>query len=142
MTFMVNFTVDGEPVGKGRPRFARQGGFVRAYTPAKTVNWEQLVSDAAKQAMGSSEPLEGSLALSVRVYKGIPASWSKKKRQEAIDGVVNPIGKPDIDNYVKAVMDAGNGILWVDDSQVIELHAMKRYSTYPSVSITVFEVLP
>jgi len=90
MTFMVNFTVDGEPVGKGRPRFARQGGFVRAYTPAKTVNWEQLVSDAAKQAMGSSEPLEGSLALSVRVYKGIPASWSKKKRQEAIDGVVNP----------------------------------------------------
>jgi len=142
VTFVVNFRVDGEPVGKGRPRFARQGGFVKAYTPAKTAKWEDVVRDHARQAMGMSEPLEGPLALSVRVWKGIPASWSKKKQHDAEMNEIRPIGKPDIDNYVKAVMDAGNGVLWKDDSQVVELHGMKAYGRYPCVEIFVAEVLP
>ena len=142
MTFVVNFRVDGEPVGKGRPRFARQGGFVKAYTPAKTAKWEDVVRSHARDAMGMSEPLEGPLALSVRVWKCIPASWSKKKQQDAVTSEIRPTGKPDIDNYVKAVMDAGNGILWVDDSQVVELHSMKAYSKYPCVEIFVAEILP
>jgi len=140
MTFKVGFTLIGEPVGKGRPRFATQGGFVRAYTPAKTVNWEQEVATAAREAMGSHEPLESPISLYVRVYKSIPASWSKAKKQQAISGVLRPVGKPDIDNYIKGIMDAGNGILWVDDSQVCELFGIKAYGS-PRIEVTLMELL-
>ena len=41
----VVFTVPGEPQGKGRPRFARPKGsnFTMAYTPEKTVSYENRV---------------------------------------------------------------------------------------------------
>lgn len=35
--------------------------------------------------------------------------------------------KPDCDNAAKAVLDAANGILWVDDAQVISLRVIKAY---------------
>ncbi len=40
MTFMVNFMVEGTPVPKGRPRFARRGKFVSTYSPKTTVDYE------------------------------------------------------------------------------------------------------
>jgi Holliday junction resolvase RusA-like endonuclease len=141
MTFMVNFVVCGEPVAKGRPRFARQKGFVKTYTPKKTVDWEQEIAKSARQAMGSQDPLDTPIALSVRVYKTIPVSWSKAKRQQAESGDLRPVNKPDIDNYIKAVMDAGNGILWLDDSQVCELHSIKVYGS-PRIEVTAMELLP
>jgi Holliday junction resolvase RusA-like endonuclease len=91
--------------------------------------------------MGSQDPLDTPIALSVRVYKTIPVSWSKAKRQQAESGDLRPVNKPDIDNYIKAVMDAGNGILWVDDSQVCELHSIKVYGS-PRIEVTAMELLP
>ena len=32
----------------------------------------------------------------------------------------------DVDNLAKAVLDACNGVLWLDDSQIIELHGYKH----------------
>jgi Holliday junction resolvase RusA-like endonuclease len=58
MSFMVNFMVEGTPVPKGRPRFARRGKFVSTYSPKTTVDYETKVAEAAQLAMGSSEPLE------------------------------------------------------------------------------------
>ena len=53
LKLIVRFTVDGVPVGKGRPKFARRGNFVTAYTPTKTKTYEQQVADAARVAMGA-----------------------------------------------------------------------------------------
>ena len=40
----IDFTIPGEPVGKGRPRaFVMKGAGIRMYTPKKTVNYENLV---------------------------------------------------------------------------------------------------
>ena len=36
--------------------------------------------------------------------------------------------KPDCDNLAKAVLDALNGVLWQDDSQVVELSVSKWYA--------------
>jgi Holliday junction resolvase RusA-like endonuclease len=141
MGMMINFTVDGKPIGKGRPRFARRGAFVQTYTPKATMSWEEVIREASRIAMGSTMPLETSVALSVRVYMPIPVSWSAKKKAQAIACDIRP-GKPDLDNHIKCVMDAGNGILWVDDSLVCELHSMKCYATHPHLEITVAELLP
>jgi Holliday junction resolvase RusA-like endonuclease len=140
MTFLCEFTVEGEPVAKGRPRFSRRGQHVVAYTPGKTIDYELHVKDAAMRAMGSSEPLDGPVALSVRVFVPIPASWSKKRQEAANNQFV--VKKPDGDNYLKAVMDACNGVLYVDDSQVADFHCSKKYSTFPRVEVTLVELVP
>ena len=36
----LKFTIRGEPKGKGRPKFSRQGNIVRTYTPDTTANYE------------------------------------------------------------------------------------------------------
>jgi Holliday junction resolvase RusA-like endonuclease len=49
--------------------------------------------------------------------------------------------KMDIDNVCKCVLDAMNGIVYVDDRQVVSLHATKRYDTISSVHVCVREEL-
>lgn len=141
MTFMTEFIIDATPVAKGRPRFSSRGGFVKTYTPAKTSEWEDVVREEARKAMGSSEPIDGPVALSLRFYLPIPASWSKKRTEAAKSGQERHIKKPDADNFAKAVMDACNGVLFIDDSQVVDMHVAKYYSDWPRVVVTMLEVI-
>jgi len=79
MTFMVTFMVEGTPVPKGRPRFARRGKFVSTYSPKNTVEYETKVSESAKLAMGASEPLETPVGAYIYITLPVPASYSKKR---------------------------------------------------------------
>ncbi len=132
---VINFVVDGQPVAKGRPRFARVGKGVKAYTPAKTAAYEQRVSWAAKAAMRGANPLAGPVELYVALYMQVPASYSQGKRALAIAGDLRPTGKPDLDNVVKGIKDACNNIVWGDDSQVVRIVASKHYAARASATI-------
>jgi Holliday junction resolvase RusA-like endonuclease len=116
------------PQGKGRPRFSRKTGV--AFTPAKTRSYEAALRYAAQEAMAGRVPLEGALRLEVHVEVPIPASWSKKRQQQAAAGLIRPTTRPDIDNYIKAA-DALNEVVWRDDSQIVSIDARKFYSTRP-----------
>lgn len=133
---MISFVVYGEPVAQGRPRFSSQGGFVKAYDPAKSRDFKKYVKVIASEHRPETL-LEGPLQLLVRVYKPTLKNFSKKKKAAAEQGELRPITKPDIDNYVKGVKDACNQIIWKDDSQVVELIVSKWYSETPRVEITV-----
>ena len=141
MTFMVNFVVEGTPVPKGRPRFARRGKFVSTYSPKTTVDYETKVAEAAQLAMGGSEPLETPVGAYIYITLPIPASYSKKRKQECLLGQERPTKKSDIDNYCKAVFDGMNGIVFLDDSQVVSLHSTKVYGTIGMVEVMVKEEL-
>ena len=141
MTFMVTFMVEGTPVPKGRPRFARRGKFVSTYSPKTTVDYETKVSEAAKVAMGDSEPLETPVGAYIYITLPIPASYSKKRTQACLSGQERPTKKSDIDNYCKAIFDGMNGIVFADDSQVVSLHATKVYGTVGMVEVMVKEDL-
>jgi Holliday junction resolvase RusA-like endonuclease len=141
MSFMVNFMVEGTPVPKGRPRFARRGKFVSTYSPKTTVDYETKVAEAAQLAMGSSEPLETPVGAYIYITLPIPASYSKKRKQECLSGNERPTKKSDIDNYCKAVFDGMNGIVFLDDSQVVSLHSTKVYGTIGMVEVMVKEEL-
>lgn len=134
---MVQFSVPGIPVGKGRPRITTRGGHARAYTPAKTVAFEDKVGTAGKEAMRGQEPYHGAVALHLRISVPIPVSWSKRKQADAAVGRIRPIGKPDIDNYIKAVADGLNGIVWKDDSQIVAVNATKWYDLVPRIDVLV-----
>jgi Holliday junction resolvase RusA-like endonuclease len=127
MTFVVTFKVDGTPVPKGRPRFARMGKFVRTYTDSKTKNNEDTIKQVALIAMGASKPLETPLEAFIYISLAIPVSYSKKRKEACLNGSEKPITRGDIDNFCKQVMDACNGIIYVDDRQIISLHSTKVY---------------
>ena len=141
MTGSVYFVVTGKPVGKGRPRASTRGGFVRMYTDAKTLGYEAAIADEAARAMSGAEPFETPMQMQVSCYYPIPKSWPKKIKQEAIDEEVFPKVKPDLDNVVKAILDALNGVVYRDDAQVVNLVATKRYATEPRVEVYIFEKL-
>jgi len=131
---MLKIILAGQPVAKGRVRFARSTG--RTYTPEKTVAYETKLALAAQDKMDGDPPLTGPLVVTVLAELQVPASWSKRKQQLAIDGVLRPTGRPDLDNYAK-ILDALNLIVWVDDSQIVDLHVCKRYSTQPRLIIDI-----
>ena len=141
MTMMITYMVYGEAVGKGRPRFARRGNHISTYTPEKTKTYEDEIRMMAKAAMGSSEPLETPVSVYIYISVGVPASFSKQKRKDALANIEKPMKKPDIDNSAKCHLDAMNGIVYLDDKQVVNLHVTKVFAETPCVQVMVKECL-
>lgn len=134
---MISFFVPGPPTAKGRTKVGRVGGFVRMFTPEKTVKYESTVAMFAGQAMGDRNLFDGPVSLELVLYMGVPASWSAKKQGMALSGEIIPTTKPDASNVLKAVEDAMNGIVYLDDKQISDLSVKKRYSSHPGVGVTV-----
>lgn len=97
----VAFAVDGRPQPKERARVVRG----HAYTPQATTIYEHLIGTAARKAMrGRAKRTEDGLRMFL--------VFDKRTRHRG-----------DLDNLIKAVGDALNGIVYVDDSQVTEIRA-------------------
>ncbi len=131
----IMFTIYGEPVPKGRPRFSTRGKFPVAYTPEKTKNYESDVGMMAKAAMGASEPLEGSLEAFIYVTFPVPASYSKKRTEACLNDSDKHTKKPDLDNVIKSVIDGMDKIVFENDSQITSIHATKVYGEVAKVEV-------
>lgn len=114
---------DVRPLPKGRPRFVKDrfvnGRFIKghAYTPATTRRYEKLLKEYFRLAC--KEPWTGLLALEIR--------FQTKSRGDA-------------DNLTKACVDAGNKILYRDDSQVVRLTTEKIKSAKEEIRIVMQKV--
>ena len=140
--FRTNFFVSGMPVGKQRPRFRRQGNFVRTYTAPKTASYEDEVKVECRTAMENEPPLETPVVVCLYIMYPVPASYSKKRTKDCLDNLERPTKKPDIDNIAKSITDAMNGIAYKDDSQIVSMHLTKVYSQTAGVHIYISEELP
>jgi Holliday junction resolvase RusA-like endonuclease len=135
----VAFIVPGAPVPKGRPIATSQQGRVRMYTPKKTVSYENLVKLCAQSAMDGRLPITGPVSLHVIAHIKPPKSKSKKMQIAMQSDAIRPTGRPDIDNYVKAVADGCNSVVYVDDAQIVSLTAEKKYSDSPCLEVRIEE---
>ena len=133
----VRFEVLGAPQGKGRPKASARGGFVRMYTPAKTVSYEALIGHAAHAAMRGEPLLDCPVSVDMDIRCPIPASWSQKRQRQALAGEIWPTTKPDVDNVEKVVFDAINGVVWRDDVVVVRVSKLKRYASTPGITVTI-----
>lgn len=123
----IAFSILGEPKGKGRPRFTRQG---HTYTPQETKDYEKKVAEAYKQAAGDIFFTEGTpIKIEIRAFFKEP----KKKLFDL------PMKTPDTDNIAKIILDGLNNIAYTDDKQVVDLIITKRYTPTdtPSVEVTI-----
>lgn len=130
----IKFTIEGEPKGKGRPRFTRGG---HAYTPKETVEYEEWVRASYLKA-GKVYFANEELGMEIKAYYKIPKSTSKKKRAEMVH--TRPTKKPDYDNVAKIVTDALNEVAYADDKQIVEAKQSKLWAIddKPRVEVRIY----
>lgn len=135
----IEFTVAGDPVGQGRPRFARQGRFVHTYDPPKSREYKAKIAQSFQQAyMG--EPLTKPVKISIRAVFRVPKSYSKARTKACLEGREWPTKKPDADNIEKGVYDALNGLAYADDKQIVMTNTVKVYGPKAMVEIMIEEL--
>jgi Holliday junction resolvase RusA-like endonuclease len=112
---IASFSVDGRPIPCPRPRVVKG----HAYNPPNYDAWRTECALVARGAMLGDEPVDCDvlLFLSVRLEDGRHG---------------------DLDNYIKAVNDAIEGVVFVNDKQVKRIAAkMSVNKDAPGVDVTV-----
>jgi Holliday junction resolvase RusA-like endonuclease len=115
-----------DPVAKGRPKFRNVNGKSYAYTPKKTKEAtkdlsERMLLQKRYKIKKEENKRKCGVAVYCKFYCKRPVKFGKG------DAVLKTT-KPDVDNYVKLLLDACNEAeLWDDDSMVVEVLAQKWY---------------
>lgn len=112
----IDFTVPGPLRGKGRPRFTKAG---HTFTPQTTREYEDLIRACYLEKMAGGKLDDGPVLVAIAAYY---------KRGRGDKGANVPTKKPDIDNIVKIVLDALNGVAYADDKAVVRVDARKQFS--------------
>lgn len=126
-----------EPVAKGRPRFGRGGN---VYTPTTTRQFELAVAQYAFDAMEGRVPVENAIEVQATfALKRHKTKRYKKKKRVAYWSKT----RPDLENYIKAILDAMDNIVYVDDGQVSRIVTEKYHvggDEAPHIHIQVWEL--
>lgn len=143
---MIRFFIPGQPQSKERARsriIKTKAGkqFTTHYTPKKTRDNENRIRTHAMQAMAGRAIIKGPVRITLRMGFEIPKSWPQWKHDMALMGKIAPTVRPDIDNVEKSIKDAFNGIVWIDDCQVVECEKVKFYTAMPGVLVSVREIV-
>lgn len=131
----VIFSVEGSPRGKGRPRFMRNG---HTYTDDKTREYEERIKKAYLEV--SKACSDKSIGIYITIAFAPNRTDTKAMRAAKLSNELMPRKKPDIDNVVKIVLDALNGVAYKDDTQVNEVTAIRKYDVVPYIQVEIKEI--
>lgn len=123
---VIHLIIDQKPLPKERPRFNTKSG--HAYTPLKTAKYESHIKFAAQCVC--QRPFENAVEMTIR-FNFLKAKSSK---------LTHVTKRPDLDNLIKPILDALNGVAFVDDSQIVQIYASKKFGDFENIEITVHEI--
>ncbi len=123
----IKFTVLGEAMPWQRVTWGKYGN---SYVPEETRHWKLVIQCEAEDHK-PTKLLDGPLAAETVFYLTRPKSRPKKHKY--------PDRKPDADNLEKSIYDALEGIIYKNDSRIVDKTFKKRYGD-PRVEITIKEV--
>jgi Holliday junction resolvase RusA-like endonuclease len=141
---LVTFSVDGKPIPQGSVVAHVHGkrASIHYAQGSGLAVWRNQVADKAQAAWGETV-YGGPMHISIDFHMQRPKSHYKD-----LYGTVRPqylkelpIGTPDLDKLVRAILDSLTGIVWMDDSQVCSIYASKSYGEHPGATITVGSVV-
>lgn len=140
MSKRVTLIIPGEPIGWGRPtpvaRLNAAGEpFVMMVTQEQTRVAKAAVRAAFKRKYPGHRAWTGPVLLRFTAVFETPRSFNKALREAAARGVLYATKKPDKDNIEKLIKDALNGLVYVDDQQVMG-GGLKRYGSPARVEIS------
>ena len=118
---MIKFWVDHNPVGQPRHRVSTVRGHARLYLPSKHP------VHGFKKAIRAAFPKQRKVAnaIGIEVIAWFSRPNSKVWKTKPMLGEWHT-SKPDVDNILKAVLDALNGLAWGDDCQIASAKITKR----------------
>jgi Holliday junction resolvase RusA-like endonuclease len=90
----------------------------------RATDWRNDCKHAALLAMGDRPPTRSAVRLQVEFSLAYPVSTIRKSQL----GWYPAVKQPDVDKLQRGLFDALTGIVWVDDSQVVFVHANKNYA--------------
>lgn len=129
------FDFDLVPVPKERARVVtnKKTGQMFGYTPARTKYFNSEIQRVVTHIFAGRSPISGPVRIHMTFVIQIPKSWPKWKHEAALEGLIVPTGRPDMDNLEKALLDAFNEVAIVDDAYVCERQATKIYGDFPAI---------
>lgn len=133
------FKADIVPIPQKRPRAAVVNGRVVMYDHPDCKKYKNALAHIFKEQMGNKQLMTYPVEVYICLTLPIPSSWSRQSREAAADEKVMPDTRRtgDIDNLIKPVLDAANGVIWQDDCQVVGMGAIKKYGATPGVELQV-----
>jgi len=139
----LSLVIEGNPTPKNRPRFAVRGKRAIAYSDQKK---QQALFRAyiLAQLPDMFQPWAGPVSIKTVFYRVRPKShYGTGKNAERLKASAPGflITAPDLDNYEKFVWDCLNGVVWVDDRQIVSCSSEKRFSENPRTEIFIHELL-
>ena len=140
-SFMVTYIGKVQPQQRPRHRVvtAKNGRvFAQTYEARESRDFKATLHYLAQKELEESGQfmIEGACSIHVSVRVPIPKSLSAVKKKNIAEGHVRPERKPDVDNILKAVMDALTGVLYSDDKLVVYASVEKAYG--PQEGVTVY----
>jgi Holliday junction resolvase RusA-like endonuclease len=129
---MIRFTVPGPPAPWHV--FTR---WDKSPSKARLKAFQEHIRLVAKEAMAGREPYAGPVDLAMVFYRPIPASAPKGAAKRAAWMDRHILTSPDVDNYAKGAQDALNGVVFLDDGQVVSRGVFKRYGEVPRTEFVV-----
>lgn len=101
------------------------------YTPKSTIDREKKIAQEFLKQNKEWEIDPKALKVRIEAVLNLPIV-NKKETVGMLDGTIKPLRKPDVDNVAKLVLDALNGVAYVDDKQIVELNVIKKYGNLES----------
>ncbi|TWS20790.1 RusA family crossover junction endodeoxyribonuclease [Tsukamurella asaccharolytica] len=134
---MTTYTVfvPGRPAPQGSKRHVGRGIMVES---SKAVGpWRAVVALTLGENVPA--PIDGPVTIRAEFVMPRPKALPKTKPTPAATK------KPDVDKLLRAILDAGTSIAWIDDSQIVDVHATKRIAErdeQPGVALTITHTDP
>lgn len=132
----IQLTVYGDPQPQGSTRaFMRPGMKYPVVTSdnPKNKSWRQEVASQAINSMLGRAVFTGAIMLTVNFYFERPKSQKK---------AIYKTTRPDCDKLVRSIADAMTGIVYGDDSQIVQMIARKAFGSPARAEIQVAEIHP
>lgn len=111
--------VAGRAAPQGSKRHVGRGILVES--SKALAPWRTTVAWHAAQVYRAA-PLDGPLDVQVEFVMPRPAGLPKRKPTPP------HTKRPDVDKLIRSILDALTGVVWRDDSQIVDLHPTKRYA--------------
>jgi Holliday junction resolvase RusA-like endonuclease len=145
----VRVAVSGSPIPQPRPRIGRKWLQKRMiaflYDPAKAqkVVFRSALMDALGSRAVPLYPRGDPVAINVDFQMKRPAYHFNDGGILKLDCQFDEWPRvSDLDNLVKFVFDAGKGVLFADDAQVVSLQTSKFYHPYDVIPCTTITIYP
>lgn len=116
----IELTIPIEPVAKARSRTAVRNGKVRSYTPERTQVAQDFIKAFLQPYKDQCFPEHIPLKLTAIFYRH-KSIWLPKREKL-------PFRKPDLDNFVKLLLDGINETLVPDDAQITSMNISKVWA--------------